>query len=304
MSQLLHPVFRPPLSAGRAPVPASAILRRGAVKRAHGALGRRLDEGWRVVRDRCFVAGNEQYRVGSIILHRNHGIALVVFSEAEYAVPDIAIRVTRNVLWQSGFGDRFPGYLPVVFAALDSTDTRAAPQRIAEIFAAEPAITIVDGGWLEEAERIFQGAPGGMDEDDAGRGPAAGAAGSPAARARRGGRSLSLTAAGLVAAAALLCGGLLTAAAFLEIAAPGRAAPGGVSRLMSEAAAEAYLNLSPGSFRREHRRLAAAGFPAADPVTGNYDRVAIDRWVDHFQTNRQRPAGNQARALQSNRKEP
>jgi hypothetical protein len=40
------------------------------------------------------------------------------------------------------------------------------------------------------------------------------------------------------------------------------------------------MGLTPDAFRVALPNLEARGFPAADPDTGNFDLVAIDRWCD------------------------
>lgn len=40
------------------------------------------------------------------------------------------------------------------------------------------------------------------------------------------------------------------------------------------------LGLTHAAFRDALPRLALRGFPAADPDTGNYDRKAIEAWMD------------------------
>ncbi len=57
---------------------------------------------------------------------------------------------------------------------------------------------------------------------------------------------------------------------------PERAGP----RLLSEERAAAYLGLDPAQFRGKLPALLAGGFPAAEPITGNFDKAAIDRWLD------------------------
>ena len=42
----------------------------------------------------------------------------------------------------------------------------------------------------------------------------------------------------------------------------------------------AYLGLSSSSFVRKRRAMIRAGFPPSDPLTGRYDRHAIDAWLD------------------------
>lgn len=41
-----------------------------------------------------------------------------------------------------------------------------------------------------------------------------------------------------------------------------------------------YLGLGTTQFDTVRDALRDAGFPAADPITGRYDRRAVDRWLD------------------------
>ena len=52
------------------------------------------------------------------------------------------------------------------------------------------------------------------------------------------------------------------------------------ARLLSEGRTASYLGLDLESFRTRLAALRSAGFPGPEPITGSYDRAAIDRWLD------------------------
>lgn len=52
------------------------------------------------------------------------------------------------------------------------------------------------------------------------------------------------------------------------------------SRDVSNDAAARRLGMKPADFEAKLPNLLARGFPRPDPDTGNYDLVAIDRWMD------------------------
>lgn len=51
-------------------------------------------------------------------------------------------------------------------------------------------------------------------------------------------------------------------------------------RLVPAEKAARRLGLSPDNFRAKVAELRLIGFPAPCPVTGNFDLVAIDAWLD------------------------
>lgn len=51
-------------------------------------------------------------------------------------------------------------------------------------------------------------------------------------------------------------------------------------RLVPAEKAARRLHLTPDDFRAKIEALRREGFPAAEPVTGNFDLVAIDAWLD------------------------
>ena len=51
-------------------------------------------------------------------------------------------------------------------------------------------------------------------------------------------------------------------------------------RCMNGADVAAYLGMSVSSFTRKRSDMERAGFPPRDALTGRYDKLAIDRWLD------------------------
>jgi hypothetical protein len=253
----------------------------------------RLDPGWRIFRDRRIAADGEQYRIQFIIMHRDYGVGLVVLARQEYTSPEIAVRVMRTLLQRSGFDREYRGFLPIVFVALNVDEAQAAPTRIAKAFAASPAIGIRDGTWVDWVSNAFEA----LGEQTSDAGPAAASEPieldveivDPPRRRRRPRRWLL----GGVALGALLlaAGGLALLPGGADGVRPDRGPgviaasitrplPDDAPRLMSEAQTALYLSLDLTTFRRKYPALRASGFPVPEPITGNYDRAAIDRWLD------------------------
>lgn len=61
------------------------------------------------------------------------------------------------------------------------------------------------------------------------------------------------------------------------------------------------LGLPPARFRELLPQLVKAGFPAADPIVGNYSMQAVDAWIDTRAglTNANDPVSAQAAMLQA-----
>ncbi|MBV9521482.1 MAG: hypothetical protein JO010_01730 [Alphaproteobacteria bacterium] len=269
---------------------------------AFGALCR-LDPGWQVIRNRRIAADGEQYRVQFIIMHRDFGVGLVVLSRQEYTAPEIAIRTTRAMLKRRGFDRQFRGFLPIVFVALDPDDTQAAPTQIAQAFTAAPPIGVTDAGWVEWTANAFDG----LDEETADPPNPERAEDiaitdievspmpppRPSRRWRRAAARFLAVTAPLVLVASIIfglfaffdrssVGRVIPVSAAINDALPkaASAAREGAPRLMSEQRAAAYLGLDVAAFREKLDALRVSGFPAPEPITGNFDRASIDRWLD------------------------
>lgn len=253
----------------------------------------RLDPGWRIFRDRRIAADGEQYRIQFIIMHRDYGVGLVVLARQEYTSPEIAVRVMRTLLQRSGFDREYRGFLPIVFVALNVDEAQAAPACIAKAFAASPTIGIRDGTWVDWVSNAFEA----LGEQTADAGTAAASDPieldveivdpPPRRRLRRrwvlGGVALGallLAAGGLALLPDGSDGARPDQGAGIVAAAIPRPLPDDAPRLMSEAQTALYLSLDLATFHRKYPALRASGFPTPEPITGNYDRTAIDRWLD------------------------
>lgn len=274
----------------------------------YGALCRRLEASWHVLRHCRIAIKGEEYVLQLVIIHRDFGIGLIALRAEEYTFPELAIRLTRDLLRRHGFHERFEGHLPVVFIAADPKEAHDMPVRIARAFAAERAIEVHDPLWAEWAARLLGRTASEGRQGDAGETAPESPINpedTPTRRART--RAKSERPAGrllAIAAAPLLLGGGLAgvvASGFLGIGpwpAGGHAetsfaaTPIAVAlppveltrdcngRLLSEARTASYLGLDLESFRTRLAALRSAGFPEPEPITGSYDRAAIDRWLD------------------------
>jgi hypothetical protein len=261
----------------------------GTAVRAFGALCQRLDPGWRTIRNRCIAVNGEQYRIHFILVHRDYGIGLIVFSPDDYVVPEMALRITRQMLRENGFERRFGSRVPIVFVALDPQDYDNAPAQIAHAFQSAPAISVKDPTWVDWVASAFNQIPSFDDGDFS-------AGNQPTWTANDGVAEVDLCAAGRKSWRLALRSGLIVAslgvcaiifqiafATFSPIAgkdqsssAPQRTA----SRLISEENLAGYLGLELREFQAKQEILRAKGFPAPEIVTGNYDKAAVDRWLD------------------------
>jgi hypothetical protein len=268
---------------------------------AFGALCRRLDPGWRAIYNRCVEANGEKYCVHAILIHRDYGIGLIVFSRESSVFPETALRVTRNMLREKGFERSFGHSVPLVFIALDPENSQSAPAQIGHAFSAAPPVAIRDPNWVEWVTDALDRVPSFEEAATAERAPVA------PPRPRRWLSRALWGASSLAVAAALLLGGasLYARSPALHNGVVGQAlgwahALGGYvsaelnpqppGRLMTEKQAAAYLGLEPDAFRAKLTALGQHGFPQPERVTGNFDKAAIDRWLDRQRTSR-RDAG-------------
>jgi hypothetical protein len=279
----------------------------GTALAMYGALCRRLEASWHVLRHCRISIKGEEYVLQLVIVHRDFGIGLIAFRAEQYTFPELAIRLTRDLLRRHGFHERFSGHLPVVFIAADPKDAPDMPVRIARAFADERRIEVSDPLWAEWAARLLgrtasegrQGDTGGTTPDspidmDAPKNEAAAAPKSP----RRSGRLLALAAAplllgggiagafasGLLGISVWPAGGhaeaTLSARPTAAVLRPAAGVRDCSARLMSEARTASYLGLDTATFQARRAALQSAGFPEPEPITGGYDRAAIDRWLD------------------------
>jgi len=250
--------------------------------RAFGALRKRLPASWHLLRDCTISHEGELYLVQLVIIHRDFGIGLIAFRNDAYTDPELAIRLTRQVLSARGFERRFPGHLPVVFVAAPRQG-RELPQIITNAFAAERAIGITNPDWSETAlsalapgaEETYRASPTeASDQDEA----AEHVTRAQAHRRRFGARTLGLGFAGFAGCLTLL--GYLVIVPMLSGAMPAPVVASSEARLLDEAAAAHYLGLDVADFRVRREGLEEHGFPKPQPLLGGYDRRAIDRWID------------------------
>lgn len=293
----------------------------------YGALCRRLDANWHVLRHCRVAVKGEEHTLQLVIVHREFGIGLIAFRAEAYTFPELAIRLTRAMLRARGFEERFAGFLPIVFIAIDSHDPHAVPTRIARAFAEQPALGIADPSWADWAALTLgrvaaegrQGLSGSVASEETSDEPPAAVRrealreevgddvidltldpashATETATARRIRRSIPAIALSLIVASvigACIVGwgpwriDLRSSSPAVSVAVPpvgaGPATPRPPAawnvRLLNEENAARYLGLDVETFRRKHDALKAAGFPSPEPVTGGYDRTAIDRWLD------------------------
>jgi hypothetical protein len=110
----------------------------------------RLGAKWRALKDLRLAVGDEFTALDLVILHPEHGIALVVVGR-DFSLPDLAIRVVRTALREDGFGVRFPGFLPVVFLDVTEKEFPALPSLLTEAFRREATLELRDAGWTDAA---------------------------------------------------------------------------------------------------------------------------------------------------------
>jgi hypothetical protein len=141
---------------------------KSADRRSYGALRRRLDANWWILRNRRFAASGEECTIDFVLLHRDYGIALVSLEPEEYAVPDLAIRIARAALAERGFAARFEGTLPIVFLTTGPQPGAELAARIARALGGEAALDIADPSWVEWVADVLAGddlAAGGATEN-------------------------------------------------------------------------------------------------------------------------------------------
>ncbi len=116
---------------------------------AFGALELALSElglDWTVLAGLKFDGPTHLMTLDFIALHPGRGVALIdAVTASDPAVSDSF----RLLLRSRGFERRFPGYLPVVHFRMHAGEAEELEVRLDEGFAAEPAIRIAGGAWVE-----------------------------------------------------------------------------------------------------------------------------------------------------------
>lgn len=256
-----------------------------------GALCRRLDTNWHVLRDCHLRAQEEQYTIPLIIVHRAFGVGLFALRVEEHSAAELAIRLTRAMLNECGLEKRFAGFLPVIFLTADPADPRDIRERVARAFNREPDLSITDPNWADWVALTLgrvaaEGKQGGAP--DAAAGPPreeptiedpGHSSGNPRERYVRWFSAVAMPALVLTNVAVIAWEWLLPAVT--ATAPPTGAAHDCSGRLITEECTAEYIGVSREEFRRKYDSLRAAGFPAAEALTGSFDRVAVDRWIDH-----------------------
>ena len=114
-----------------------------------------LIPGWRCLPRALLRVGGEEGVLDLVALHPDHGVALIaLLEEDEEASPEEASIAFRAMLEEAGFGQRFPGELPVLaWSELrEEADNLAAS--VERRFAALPAASVGEN-WVDwVAERL------------------------------------------------------------------------------------------------------------------------------------------------------
>jgi hypothetical protein len=116
-----------------------------------------LGTGWLILADLRIEAASECIAADYLLLHADHGIALVNAGPRRLpeTVDAFAIEGFRRFLQGRGFDAFFPGYLPIVRLTIGSQDAAPAPRLIAESFACVPRLTIADPAWAEAVGTVL-----------------------------------------------------------------------------------------------------------------------------------------------------
>jgi hypothetical protein len=296
----------------------------------YGALCEPSSVGWLTLRNRRLSAGYQHCKIDLILMHEDHGVALMIADRGGYTFSDFGILSFREALGRVGFHTVFPGHLPVVFVSISPSEAKIAIGKVLAAFADEEPISIDGRGWTALAMRAALEPE--RARDDPWPAPMRAPPQDGPSRRRRLVSAAARWGGGTVAAVAatvaimtlgrpffgdgpLPAERTATVAAGMHIA-PDREADGvsgntlatayqlipeasritpappaggaetetrseaEARRLLSSEATASYLGLDPATFRARYWELRLGGFPAPEPITGNFDRAAIDIWLD------------------------
>jgi hypothetical protein len=109
-----------------------------------------LDAKWRALKDLRLAAADAFAIVDFVIVHPDHGIALVVV-DRKTSNARTAIRVVQAALRQDGFYARFSGFLPIVFLPISDADFSELPLLLMDSFQRERPISVPHAGWADAA---------------------------------------------------------------------------------------------------------------------------------------------------------
>jgi hypothetical protein len=121
-----------------------------------GQLVRRFKSEWKIIKSRRLHSGSKEYSVELVMVHPDHGIAIVSVCPSEYALPDLAIEIVRDILRKSAISQHSVAMLPIVFVSAHERSMQEVADELQDAFAtlaAPPA-----DGWEKRAYKILSSA--------------------------------------------------------------------------------------------------------------------------------------------------
>lgn len=150
--------FHPLLGrAARAPRPASAPTNDQSEKSRQlvkvGQLVRHFKGEWKILKNRRLHSDGREYCVDVVMMHEDHGIALISVSPIEYTLPDLAIRIVRDILKGSRVSGLSLSGLPIVFMSAHERSMRDMAEALVDAFSANPLVAV--GRWERQAYKTL-----------------------------------------------------------------------------------------------------------------------------------------------------
>jgi hypothetical protein len=110
-----------------------------------------LGADWLMLRDGAFTVPSGTVVLDYVVIHREHGIALLGGTPSGAVDP---VACCREWLRQQGFFDRFPGFLPIVHLVAGREDAWKTVKRIVTAFDETPPLTLPPGWSTALAELL------------------------------------------------------------------------------------------------------------------------------------------------------
>jgi hypothetical protein len=131
------------------------VLTKGQLVKV-GQLVHRFKGEWKIIKGRRLHSGSKEYSVELVMVHPDHGIAIVSVCPNEYALPDLAIEIVRDILGKSAISRHSVATLPIVFVSAHERSMQEVADELQDAFATLPAPP--SDGWEKRAYKILSSA--------------------------------------------------------------------------------------------------------------------------------------------------
>lgn len=131
------------------------VLTKGQLVKV-GQLVRRFKGEWKIIKSRRLHSGSKEYSVELVMIHPDHGIAIISVCPGEYALPDLAIDIVRDILRKSAISQHSVATLPIVFVSAHERSMQEVAEELQRAFATSAPPP--GDGWEKRAYKILSSA--------------------------------------------------------------------------------------------------------------------------------------------------